>query len=170
MPIVGTWFLKIFISFSAKKILHMIIEDEKRLVPRTKIKWSVIIQSSQGTINTEAHNISVEGAFIRSLNPPALGEVFKMFIKVPNLDRPLSVDAQVVWSSRREPDAVVALIGIGVKFTQITGRDRNLLNEVISTHLYGGAMLKKLNICNNFILPSLFAWLYSQSKTYPTDG
>ena len=116
----------------------MILNTEKRRVPRTKIKWSVVIQTSQGTINTEAHNMSVEGAFIHSWNPLDLDEVFKMFIKVPNLDRPLSVDAQVVWNSRREFDEIVASNGIGVKFTQITGRDRNLLNEAISTHLFSG--------------------------------
>ena len=86
----------------------MILDHEKRLVPRTKIRWSVVIQTSQCTINTETHNISVEGAFIRSWNPLDLDEVFKMFIKVPNLDRPLAVDAQVVWSSRRAFEEVVA--------------------------------------------------------------
>ena len=121
----------------------MILNAEKRRVSRNEIKWSVIIQTSQGTINTEVHNISVEGAFIHSWNPLDLDEVFKMFIKVPNLDRPLSVDAQVVWSSRREFDEIVASSGIGVKFTQITRRDRNLLNEAISSHLFIGDRLQE---------------------------
>ena len=112
--------------------------NEKRQVPRVKVKCPVIIQTTHGVINTEAINISVEGAFIHSWNPLGLDEVFKMFIKVPNLDRPLSVDAQVVWSSRRELDEVVTSSGIGVKFTQITGRDHNLLNEAISTRPFSG--------------------------------
>jgi Tfp pilus assembly protein PilZ len=114
--------------------------NEKRRVARTQVKWSVTIQTSKGTISTEVRDISVEGAFIRALNPLDLGEVFKIFIKVPTLDNPLLVDAQVVWTCNRKFDQVVASNGMGVKFIQITARDRNLLNEVISTQPYPGNM------------------------------
>ena len=118
----------------------MILDGEKRLFPRIAIKWSVIVQTRQGIVNTETHNISVEGAFIRFWNPLAANEVFKMLIKVPNLDRQLSVDAQVVWRNGRESEDVAAAGGAGVKFTKITTRDRNLLDELISTRPYSGDM------------------------------
>ena len=117
--------------------------NEKRRVARTQVEWSVTIQTSKGTISTEVRDISVEGAFIRASNPLDLGEFFKMFIKVPALDRPLLVDAQVVWTCDRKFDYSVGSSGMGVKFTQITARDRNLLNEVISTHPYPGNMSQK---------------------------
>jgi len=70
--------------------------NEKRRVLRTKVKWSVTMQTSKGTISTGAHDISVEGAFIRAWNPLDLDEGFKTFIKLPSLDSLLLVDAQVV--------------------------------------------------------------------------
>jgi hypothetical protein len=117
--------------------------NEKRRVPRTKVKWSVTIQTSKGTINTEANDISVEGAFIRAWNPLDLDEVFKIFIKVPKLNSPLLVDAQVVWTRNRKYDQLIPSSGMGVKFTEITGRDRTLLNEVISTQPYPENMSQK---------------------------
>ena len=101
------------------------------------------MQTTQGVINTGAHDIIVEGAFIRAWNPLDLDEVFKIFIKVPNLDSPLLVDAQVVWTRNRKFDQLIPSSGMGVKFTQITARDRNLLNEVISTQPYPESMSQK---------------------------
>lgn len=143
MPTLGTYFLSSYPGFALKKVLDVDRGNEKRRVPRTKVNWSVTIQTSKGTISTEAHDISVEGAFIRAWNPLDLDEVFKIFIKVPNLDSPLLVDAQVVWTRNHKFDQVVPSSGMGVKFTQITARDRTLLNEVISTQRYPGNMSQK---------------------------
>jgi hypothetical protein len=140
LPTFGTYFLNSYPSFAFGKVLDVDPGNEKRRVARTQVKWSVTIQTSKGTISTEVRDISVEGAFIRALNPLDLGEVFKIFIKVPTLDNPLLVDAQVVWTCNRKFDQVVASNGMGVKFIQITARDRNLLNEVISTQPYPGNM------------------------------
>ena len=140
MPTLGTIFLNSYPNFALKQVLDVDLDNEKRRVPRTQVKWSVTIQTSKGTISTEVHDISGEGAFIRASNPLALGEVFKIFIKMPNLDNPLLVDAQVVWTCNRKFDHAVPFSGMGVKFTQITARDRNLLNEVISTQPYPGNM------------------------------
>ena len=118
--------------------------NEKRRVVRTQVRWSVTIQTSEGTISTEVHDIRVEGAFIRASHPLDLGEVFKIFIKVPTLDNPLLVDAQVVRNCNRKFDHVVESSGMGVKFTEITARDRNLLNEVISTQPYPGNMSQQI--------------------------
>ena len=143
MPTLGTYFLTSYPSFALIKVLDVDPGNEKRRVPRTQVKWSVTIQTSKGTISTEAHDISAEGAFIRASNPLDLDEVFKIFIKVPNLDSPLLVDAQVVWTCNRKFDHVVASSGMGVKFTQITARDRNLLEEMISTQPHPGNMSQK---------------------------
>ena len=109
--------------------------NEKRRVARTQVEWPVTLQTSEGTISTEVRDISVEGAFIRVSNPLDLGEFFKIFIKMPNLDRPILVEARVVWTCNRKFDHV-ASGGMGVNFTHITTRDRNLLHEVISTQPY----------------------------------
>ena len=108
---------------------------EKRQFPRGQFKWSVTMQTSQGVINTETHDISVNGAFLRSWEPLEPGEVFKMFINVPTLDRPLLVDAKVVWTSADVVDYAVASRGMGVQFIKMSSLDRSLLSsKVFDSH------------------------------------
>ena len=140
LPTLGTFFLSFYPSLTLGKVLDVDPGNEKRRVVRTQVRWSVTIQTSKGAINTEVRDIGVDGAFIRASNPLDLGEVFKIFIKVPTLDNPLLVDAQVVWTCNRKFGHAVASSGMGVKFTQITARDRNLLNELISTQPYPSDM------------------------------
>ena len=104
---------------------------EKRSFPRRRFKWSVTLQTSQGVINTETHNISVKGAYLRSWEPFEPGEIFKMFINVPTLNRPLLVDAEVVWTSADAVHHPVASRGMGVQFIKMSSLDRSLLNSKI---------------------------------------
>ena len=93
LPTLGTFFLSFYPSLTLGKVLDVDPGNEKRRVVRTQVRWSVTIQTSKGAINTEVRDIGVDGAFIRASNPLDLGEVFKIFIKVPTLDNPLLVDA-----------------------------------------------------------------------------
>lgn len=112
----------------------MPLEEEKRQFPRAKVNLYMVLQTEKGVISTGTHDISVEGAFIRARNPLGPDEVFKIFIKIPNLDRPISPDAQVVWAGSRESNPYLTSTGIGVKFVKLSNRDRNLLERVVSIH------------------------------------
>jgi len=117
-----------------EKSYTMPLDEEKRQFPRAKVNLSVVLQTENGVISTGTHDISVDGAFIRAQNPLGLDEVFKIFIKIPNLDRPISPDAQVVWVGSRESNPYLTSTGIGVKFVKLSNRDRNLLERVVSIH------------------------------------
>jgi hypothetical protein len=109
----------------------MVPEKERRQIPRAKVKWSVTMQTSQGVINTETENISTEGAFIRSWKPFRPNEVFKMLINLPTLDRPLLIDAKVVWAVFYQHVKATTQCGIGVQFIDISRRDRSIVNSMI---------------------------------------
>jgi hypothetical protein len=47
----------------------MVALQERRRFPRTIAKLPVTIETTQGVINTEIHDISSEGAFVRCLDP-----------------------------------------------------------------------------------------------------
>ena len=102
---------------------------EKRRYPRAKIEWSVTIKTDKGVAAGVTLNVSAGGATLRSPNPPLLHEVFEMTIRVPELDRPLMVEAQVVWSTADILDTELTLPIIGVKFTNITDQDRWLISK-----------------------------------------
>ena len=109
----------------------MVIPRERRRHPRARAKWSVTLQTAQGVINTEIHDISPEGAFIRCLDPLGLAETFKMVINIPQSDRRLIVDSEVVWINSLGPHHSVTPRGMGVQFTEISGSDRQFLSRMI---------------------------------------
>ena len=108
---------------------------ERRRHPRAKTKWSVILETAQGVINTETLDISLEGAFVRCLDPLKPEEPFKMVINIPNSDRRLAVDSEVVWVNVQGPDHSVTPRGMGVQFTQLSSNDRQFLNRMIINHV-----------------------------------
>ncbi len=93
----------------------MVSHEERRREPRAKAKWSVTLETAQGVINTP-------------LKPE---EPFKMVINIPNSDRRLAVDSEVVWVNVHGPDHSVTPRGMGVQFTQLSGSDRQFLNRMI---------------------------------------
>ena len=109
----------------------MVSHQERRRQPRAKAKWSVTLETAQGVINTETLDISLEGAFVRCLDPLKPEEPFKMVINNPNSDHRLAVDSEVVWVNVHGPDHSVTPRGMGVQFTQLSGSDRQFLNRMI---------------------------------------
>jgi uncharacterized protein (TIGR02266 family) len=113
----------------------MATDQERRRHPRAKAKWSVTLETAQGVINTETLDISLEGAFVRCLDPLQPEEPFKMVINIPNSDRRLAVDSEVVWVNVHGPDHSVTPRGMGVQFTQLSNNDRQFLNRMIINHV-----------------------------------
>ena len=109
----------------------MILSRERRKHPRARAKWSVTLETAQGVINTEIHDISLEGAFIRCLDPLGPAETFKMVINIPQSNRRLIVDSEVIWINNLGPDHSVTPRGMGVQFSEISGNDRQFLSRMI---------------------------------------
>lgn len=113
----------------------MVIPQERRRYPRARARWPVTIETTQGIINTETHDISLDGAFIRCLDPLGLDEIFTMIIRVPHSDRRLAVDSEIVWINAHGPDYTATPRGMGVQFGQINKSDRQFLDRVILDRL-----------------------------------
>ena len=108
---------------------------ERRRYPRARIEWSVTIKTAKGIVAGVTLNVSAGGATLRFPNPLLLHEVFEMTIRVPELHRPLMVEAQVVWSTADIVDNELTLPIIGVNFTNITDQDRWLISTAVSKFL-----------------------------------
>lgn len=108
---------------------------ERRRYPRARIEWAVTIRTAKGVVSGMTLNVSAGGATLRFPDPPLLHEVFEMTIRVPELDRPLIVEAQVVWSTADIVDNELTLPIIGVNFTNISDQDRWLISTTVSKFL-----------------------------------
>jgi c-di-GMP-binding flagellar brake protein YcgR len=108
---------------------------ERRRYPRAKIEWPVRVTTDRGSIGGFTLNVSAGGATLRLKDPPLVHEIIEMTIKLPELDRSLVVEAQVVWSTADVVDNELTLPIIGVKYTAIADHDRWLISTAVANVL-----------------------------------
>jgi Tfp pilus assembly protein PilZ len=90
------------------------MDDEKRIYPRTEIKWPVSAVTAKGEIQGETKNIGLNGAFICSDKTLCPDDLMLLTVKGPSGS--VQVVAQVVWSNPCACDKQESPSGIGVKF------------------------------------------------------
>ena len=108
---------------------------EKRQVPRAKLKWQVVIKNGKSSMNGVTHDLSPNGTYIRCAKPLRLHEVFDIVIEVPNSDRPINANVEVVWSNIYGPDDNINPRGMGVRFITISGEDRKVIAKAVMQQL-----------------------------------
>ena len=90
------------------------MENEKRVYPRTQVKWSVSGITNSGKMQGETQNISLNGAYICCENLLRPNETLLLTVNGPS--GPMQVIARVVWSNLLPCNAKANTTGIGVKF------------------------------------------------------
>ena len=111
---------------------------DDRHFARANIKWPVLIGTDERSKDGVTLNLSPNGAYIGCANPLRLNEVFDMTIDVPNLDCSIAAKAEVVFSNIHGPDDAISPRGMGVRFLQISGKDRQIIAKEILGHLQSG--------------------------------
>ena len=91
------------------------MELDKRLYPRSKVRWPVTMTTSVGTLEGETIDVSTLGAYIQCREPLNPSENFLLSVKLP-AGSPLHVFAQVVWSNSTGLKSNNGPPGMGVRF------------------------------------------------------
>jgi len=106
----------------------MSFPNDRRQNPRAAIQWPATIQTAEGKLEARLKDLSVDGAYIdceRSLNPR---DFVSMTIDPPN--RPsMRITAQVMRADE------LLSPGIGVRFVQMSEKDRHFLFNEVSDYL-----------------------------------
>ena len=89
--------------------------EDKRLYPRSKVRWPVSMITPEGTMEGETVDMSTLGAFIRCQKPLNPSERFLLSVKLP-VGSALQVSALVVWSNNTNPSDDSVPRGMGVRF------------------------------------------------------
>ena len=105
---------------------------ENRKHRRVKIKWPVVMTTSNGLADGRTQNISLGGAFIRCTEKPTLEKNFRLVMTAK--ERLILVNAEVVWSNGRKSEGKSTHHEMGVRFTKLSSNDRTFLSGVISKH------------------------------------
>ena len=106
--------------------------SERRQFPRVEVSWPVTLLTAQGPIHGEVTNISLGGAFVHCLEEPDSKEPFRMVITVPDSRQFLRATARVARCVIYNPDDAEELPGIGVRFVEISEKDRQYIHEVVA--------------------------------------
>ena len=102
---------------------------EKRLHPRIPVNWPVVILTPKGAISGETRNISAGGAFIQYSEEADLnGELHIVFEH--SKQRSMSVTGRKAWSGNFNIDGKSVFSGVGVRFTEISREDRELISSL----------------------------------------
>lgn len=109
-------------------------KEERRQHARAPIRLPVSIETAEGTIAAETKDISLGGAFICCANPLPPKEKFPLALTLPH-GGSLALFAEVIWSNSSVPDEKILNRGMGIRFVLITAQDREILYDLVSTHL-----------------------------------
>lgn len=91
------------------------MERDKRLYPRSKVRWPVTMTTAVGTIEGETKDLSSLGAYIQCQEPLNPSDSFLLSVRLP-AGAPLHVFAEVVWSHSTGHENISGPRGMGVRF------------------------------------------------------
>ena len=106
-----------------------------RQFSKAKVKWSVVIQAHDRSMDGVTWNVSPNGLFIRCAKPLRLYEVCNLTIKVPGEERLVEASAEVVWSNIFGQDDETTPRGMGVRFLHISSKDRQAIAKELLQQL-----------------------------------
>ena len=106
---------------------------ERRRDPRIPLALPVVLMTPQGAIKGKTINISISGlAVIMFKEKPEIGDKFQITLKSSE-DHEMSVTCEKVWS-----DSIIlnesVYYGIGVRFTKISPRDKDIIASLVAEY------------------------------------
>ena len=111
------------------------MSQERRIYPRAKMKWPVIVKTDEGSMDGVTSDVTPNGVFIHCQKPLRLNMVFEMAISIPNSEHSITAKAEVVWSNRWGPDDEITPRGMGVKFVKISSEARKFIARAAMNNL-----------------------------------
>ena len=130
-----------------------LVKKERRIYPRVKLKWPVIVKTGADSLKGVTLNITPNGVFIRCRKPLRLNEVAEITIHIPNSKHYLTATAEVVWSNIYGMDDEITPRGMGFKFLRISGKDRKFIAQASLNHLQAAKVdPERLDTLNTLII------------------
>jgi uncharacterized protein (TIGR02266 family) len=106
---------------------------ETRKEPRVDVNWAVSIDTPEGFLVGEMKNVSLGGAFVCCKKPLPLGEVFRLRMIAPD-GKPITANAEVIWSNASLPDAKVINRGMGIRLTRVSDRYIRWVHQMLQEY------------------------------------
>ena len=105
-------------------------EEDRRL--RADLKWPVVVETADGSMDGVMENASSTGLFIACASPLRPKSLCELTVEVPFGGRRFRATAEVVWSRAGRPSVPT---GMAVRFVKISGTDRKTISDAVIHHL-----------------------------------
>jgi len=105
---------------------------EKDRRPRADLKWPVVVETADGSMDGVMENASSTGLFIACASPLRPKALCELTIEVPVGGQRFRATAEVIWSRVGRPSVAT---GMGVRFVKISGTDRKAISDAVIHHL-----------------------------------
>ncbi len=119
-----------------RNLIDRACEFSSRKETRVQKTLSLMFKDRKSFIKAYTGNISRGGLFIMTERPLKEGEQFLLKLQVPDLPEPIKVNCEVSWV-REQSDIEKRPPGMGVKFSKMTKRDNQILNQYFQTLIKG---------------------------------
>jgi type IV pilus assembly protein PilZ len=98
---------------------------EHRQHPRKSLHSTLAFRIGEGPrVDALCRDVSLGGIFIETASPPPYGTKIAVFMLLPGLKEPVTVEATVRWA---KPD------GMGVQFGVMGARETHALTQLLTT-------------------------------------
>jgi Tfp pilus assembly protein PilZ len=113
----------------------MVPNVESEAYKRANIKWLVLIKNNGKVIEGATLTVGPSGVFVSCAQPLKLNETCELRIKAKDRNDPIHAVGEVVWSNIHGQDDYYTPRGMGIKFTQISDKDRDFISAEVVRHL-----------------------------------
>ena len=107
---------------------------EYRMCPRANVEWPAVIMTLNGQMDGTIRNLSLSGAFIACAEMPDLDDTFVLVTQADD-GMVLKLTAEKVWSANFNLDGKTVFSGVGVRFTDVSEDDHQIIKSAVSHHL-----------------------------------
>jgi len=135
------------LSGSFRNILVAVVKRFRNLIDRTcefssrqdaraQKTLTLTFKNRQSFVKAYTGNISKAGLFIMTEHPLKEGEQFLLRLQLPDLPEAIKITCEVLWV-REQSETEKRPPGMGVKFSKMTKRDNQILNQYFQTLIKG---------------------------------
>jgi len=119
-----------------KNLIDRTCEFSVRKEARAQKTLTLMYKDRKAFVKAYTSNISKGGLFIMTEHPLKQGEQFLLRLQLPDLPEPINITCEVLWA-RKQTDSEKKPPGMGVKFSKMTKRDNQTLNQYFQALVRG---------------------------------
>ena len=103
-------------------------DQPARDYPRSDVNLLVLRRTKDEIYHEFARVLGAGGMFVKSLDPPDVGETLSMEFSLPGLDLPIEIRGEVMW--RRESGTTESA-GMGIRFLDVADTLRQQIGSFV---------------------------------------